>query len=205
MLKYGPIPASFCLFSSFSPTIRIGIQKIFGCAWESNLGPQNGRCRRIHWVMAAVLRCFKGFVNKLFTNVPNRVQHSRVAFPTTWYQTLGTLNRTKITNCILSPSLTLMAFTGVTNAHGPSPQPTPCIHHAVWQLQQEVTRPKERFKPNLPEKSNYKLICIVVVIRLKARSDLTQSVVKTDWAICWTLGHILKPLAIINLPKSPTF
>ena len=36
----------------------------------------------------------------------------------------------------LPHSPTLMAFTGVTNAHGPSTQPT-----AVWQLQLEVTRP----------------------------------------------------------------
>ena len=27
------------------------------------------------------------------------------------------------------------------------------LHHAVWQLQQEVTRPKARFKPTSPEKS----------------------------------------------------
>ena len=26
-----------------------------------------------------------------------------------------------------------------------------------------------------------------------------------DWAIYWTLGNFLKPLAAINLPKSPTF
>ena len=26
-----------------------------------------------------------------------------------------------------------------------------------------------------------------------------------DWAIYWTLGKSLKPLATINLPKSPTF
>ena len=26
-----------------------------------------------------------------------------------------------------------------------------------------------------------------------------------DWAIYWTLGYFLKPLATINLPKSPTF
>ena len=27
------------------------------------------------------------------------------------------------------------------------------LHHAVWQLQQEVTKPKARFKPTSPEKS----------------------------------------------------
>ena len=30
-------------------------------------------------------------------------------------------------------------------------------------------------------------------------------VVWPDWAIYWTLGEFLKPLATINLPKSPTF
>ena len=41
-----------------------------------------------------------------------------------------------------------MAFTGVTNAHGPSPQPTACsLTTAI------VTRPKARFKPTLPENS----------------------------------------------------
>ena len=36
--------------------------------------------------------------------------------------------------------------------------PHPCqqhasLHHAVWQTQQEATRPKTRFKPTLPKKS----------------------------------------------------
>ena len=31
--------------------------------------------------------------------------------------------------------------------------PHPSQHHAVWQLQQEETRPKARFKPTSPEKS----------------------------------------------------
>ena len=47
-----------------------------------------------------------------------------------------------------------MAFTGVNNPHEPSPsQQHAGLHHAVWQLQQEVTRPRARFKPTLPEKS----------------------------------------------------
>ena len=29
--------------------------------------------------------------------------------------------------------------------------------------------------------------------------------VRPDWAIYWTLGNFLKPLATINLTKSPTF
>ena len=32
-----------------------------------------------------------------------------------------------------------------------------------------------------------------------------ESPVWPDWAIYWTLGNFLKPLATINLPKSPTF
>ena len=46
-------------------------------------------------------------------------------------------------------TLTLMAFT--LDPH-PSQQRAG-LHYAVWWLQQEVTRPKGRFKPTLPEKS----------------------------------------------------
>ena len=47
-----------------------------------------------------------------------------------------------------------MVLNGVTNAYGPhSSQQHAVLHHAVKQLQQEVTRPKARFKPTLPEKS----------------------------------------------------
>ena len=48
----------------------------------------------------------------------------------------------------------LMAFTGVKNAYGPSPQPTAC-RTPFWSLkqQQEVTRPKARFKSSLPKKT----------------------------------------------------
>ena len=51
-----------------------------------------------------------------------------------------------------SPTPTLMAFTGVTNAHGPSPrlsQQHVDLHYAVWQPQQEVTRPKAMLEPFL--------------------------------------------------------
>ena len=48
-----------------------------------------------------------------------------------------------------SPTPTLMAFTGVTNTLDPHPsQQHAGLHHAVWQLQQEVTTPKGRFKPS---------------------------------------------------------
>ena len=48
-----------------------------------------------------------------------------------------------------------MAFTGVTNAHGPSPKPTACrsTSCSLMKPQQEVTRPKARLKPSLPKKS----------------------------------------------------
>ena len=32
-----------------------------------------------------------------------------------------------------------------------------------------------------------------------------QGTVRPDWAIFWTLGNFLKPLATINLPQNPTF
>ena len=42
----------FVLFSCFWPTIQILIEKsVRCCAWDSNLGPQHGRPRRIHWPM----------------------------------------------------------------------------------------------------------------------------------------------------------
>ena len=34
---------------------------------------------------------------------------------------------------------------------------------------------------------------------------LTLKPVWPYWAIYWTLGHFLKPLVTINLPKFPTF
>ena len=36
-------------------------------------------------------------------------------------------------------------------------------------------------------------------------SQVYKEPVWPDWAIYWTLGNFLKPLATINLPKSPTF
>ena len=52
--KYGPIPASFSLFSSFSHQNSItNWKKHRWCAWDSNLGPQDGRRRQNHGAMAA--------------------------------------------------------------------------------------------------------------------------------------------------------
>ena len=43
---------------------------------------------------------------------------------------------------------------------------------------------------------------------MKSISELviyTRVAVCPGWAIYWTLGKFLKPLEMINLPKSPTF
>ena len=49
---YGPLPASFCLFSFFS-RYNFNWKKHRWCAWDSNPGPQDGRRRRNHGAMAA--------------------------------------------------------------------------------------------------------------------------------------------------------
>ena len=55
--KNGPIPASFCLFSLFSRYNfnNTNWKKRRWCAWDSNPGPQDGRCRRKQGAMAATL------------------------------------------------------------------------------------------------------------------------------------------------------
>ena len=54
IIKNGPIPASFCLFSFFSCyDFNKNWKKRRWCAWDSNLGPQDGRCRQNHRAMAA--------------------------------------------------------------------------------------------------------------------------------------------------------
>ena len=57
---YGPNPASFCLFSSFSQQYdkyRMDTKfdygkSIDGVLWILNPGQQEGSCRRIHWALA---------------------------------------------------------------------------------------------------------------------------------------------------------
>ena len=53
--KNGPIPASFCPFSLFSQYNfnNTNRKKLRWCAWDSNPGPQDGRRRQNHGVMAA--------------------------------------------------------------------------------------------------------------------------------------------------------
>ena len=53
-LKNGPIPASFCLFLLFSHyNFNTNWKKHRWCAWETNLGPQDGRRRQNHGTLAA--------------------------------------------------------------------------------------------------------------------------------------------------------
>ena len=55
LIKNGPIPASFCLFSLFSQYNfnNTNWKKHRWCAWDSNSGPQDGRRRWSHGAMAA--------------------------------------------------------------------------------------------------------------------------------------------------------
>ena len=69
--KYGPMQASFCLFSSFSRHKSIeNWKKRRYCAWDSNLGPQDGWRRRIQkdnfvfWAQC-ILRQKSTFLSKL--------------------------------------------------------------------------------------------------------------------------------------------
>ena len=39
----------------------------------------------------------------------------------------------------------------------------------------------------------------------EAGAEASKQAVWPDWAIHWTLGNFVKPLATINFPKSPTF
>ena len=51
------------------------------------------------------------------------------------------------------------------------------------------------------EDTFYDIFMGLLLLGTKCESDA----VWPDWAIFWTLGNSLKPLATINLPKSPTF
>ena len=51
----GPIPASFCLFLFFSRyNFNTNWKKHRWCAWDSNPGPQDGRCRRNHGAITLI-------------------------------------------------------------------------------------------------------------------------------------------------------
>ena len=65
-LKKGPFSASFFFtFVLFTFQFKwqiyslnnINWKKHRWCAWDSNLGKQDGRCKRIHWAMAAPSCC----------------------------------------------------------------------------------------------------------------------------------------------------
>ena len=57
MFLNGPIPVSFCLFSSFSQHNfnNTNWKKCRWCAWDSSPQPQSGRHRQNHGTMAAAL------------------------------------------------------------------------------------------------------------------------------------------------------
>ena len=60
----------FGIFSSFSHhNSRINWKKRRYCAWELNLGSQDGRCRWIHWAMAAAKQVWNNFSNCLSLNL----------------------------------------------------------------------------------------------------------------------------------------
>ena len=52
---------------------------------------------------------------------------------------------------------------------------------------------------------NYKYIGHTFEGLACSTNDLLHQSVWPDWSIYWTLGNFLKPLATINLSKSPTF
>ena len=73
-LKYGPKPASFCLFSSLPQyNDECNNKKQKWWAWDSNSGPQDGRCRRIHIAMAASL------IETLFTVLNRQPKKAKIS------------------------------------------------------------------------------------------------------------------------------
>ena len=68
-LKNGPIPASFCLFSSFSHYNfnNTNWKKRSWCAWDSNTGQQDGRRRQNHGAMALLTLVTKKMLLKFLT------------------------------------------------------------------------------------------------------------------------------------------
>ena len=72
ILKNGPIPASFCLFSSCSH-YNFNITNWKKCRWcarDLNPGPQDGRRRRNHGAMAAVT--LPPFIFNTFSIIPSK-------------------------------------------------------------------------------------------------------------------------------------
>ena len=61
-----------------------------------------------------------------------------------------------------------------------------------------------------PSRNALKHSSLVVVDKFSTFFDLKQKTLRShavwpDWAIYWTSGNFLKPLATINLPQSPSF
>ena len=54
------------IFVLFSSQFKYKLKKHRCCAWGSNPGPQDGRCGRIHWAMAALILQLKPTTNVCF-------------------------------------------------------------------------------------------------------------------------------------------
>ena len=67
ILKNGPMSASFCLFSLFSHYNfnNTNEKKWRWCAWDLNLGPQDGRRRQHHGAMVATLEMLTSLTRTL--------------------------------------------------------------------------------------------------------------------------------------------
>ena len=90
-------------------------------------------------------------------------------------------------NRVLNPTPTIMAFTEVTNAHGPSPQHSG-LHRAVRQLQQEVTGPRQGLNLPCPRSKGWmgeQIRCQNFLVK-RLQSRYTHPVIKC------TLGSICK-------------
>ena len=88
---------------------------------------------------------------------------------------------------VLNPTPTIMAFTEVTNAHGPSPQHSG-LHRAVRQLQQEVTGPRQGLNLPCPRSKGWmgeQIRCQNFLVK-RLQSRYTHPVIKC------TLGSICK-------------
>ena len=116
-----------------------------------------------------------------------------------------------------------MAFSGITNAHGPSPQPTLCRSPTcslttatgccqalgkVWTLPNAWSN-FCAFKWNIFRVQNgcdqTVTTALINSCFFRVTVSLSRESVWPDWVIYCTLGNFAKPMATIILPKSPTF
>ena len=143
---YGPITASFCLFFVLSITVfteNCRLQRDSNLDFpirRQALWPlDHHHCPPLANVM--LLGKFSLHNRALWTYALWRVTHQTQCI---WDSSRVFFLR-NIQWSFLSPTPTQMTFTWVTKAHGPTPWMSPMS--AALQPQQEVTRPKARFKP----------------------------------------------------------